>query len=144
MKARFWLNLGLLLSGIGAAVSGLTLQIKYHWDYPTWLLLHEVTSVLLVVLVTWHLVLNWKWLRVVWTKRLLHKHKQLTSMSLVFVASAFTGMGAWTLGSMSMSIHAERPVIEIHDKLTLFLCGFVFLHVWDRKSRLAIPWRARA
>jgi hypothetical protein len=147
MLYRSLLNLGLLLFGLASAASGLTLQIKYHmhhqarvaaagWDYPSWSLLHKVTSAGLLALVAIHLWVNWKWLRGTWSKGLLQKHRQLVTMSLVFLTAALMGMGAWALDALGVGPQAERIVVEIHDKVTLFLVVYLMLHVWSRRRRL--------
>jgi hypothetical protein len=152
MQRRFLLNLGLLLAGLASASSGLTMQVKYHmgrhgqldatdWGYPIWAQVHKWASVVLLALVVWHLVINWKWLRAVWSKGHLRKHRQLVTMSLIFLGAVLTGLGAWAIGWSDLGFRSEKLVVEIHDKLTLFLTVFLFLHVWGRRRRLA---RARA
>lgn len=147
MRARTSTNLGLVLFGLASAVSGLTLQIKYHmhhqsriaaagWDYPTWSQLHKYGSVALLTLVIAHCIVNWKWLRLTWTKGRLHQHRLFVVLSLLFISSAFTGLGAWSLGGLGFTLAAERIVVEVHDKLTLFLVVLLVQHVWSRRRRL--------
>lgn len=144
---RHLLNLGLLIAGLASASSGLTLQLRYHigrhghgegvnFGYPFWAQLHKYSSVLLLGLVAWHLVVNWKWLRAVWRKSLLGKHRQVVTMNVLFLAAAVTGLGAWAIGWVSQGFRAEKLVVEIHDKLTLFLTVLLVLHVWSRRRRL--------
>jgi hypothetical protein len=147
MRRRIVLNLALLLVGLASASSGLTMQIKYHMGrhgplgatdsgYPMWSQFHKFTSVTLLTLVAWHLIVNWKWLRAMWNKGLFHKHRQLVTMNLIFVAAVLTGLGAWAIGWTGVGFRSEKIVVEIHDKLTLFLTVFLFLHVWSRRRRL--------
>ncbi len=148
MRQRYLLNLALLLAGLASASSGLIIQVKYHmgrhgsldatdWGYATWAQFHQLASVTLLGLVVWHLIVNWKWLRAVWNKGLFHKHRQLVTMSLIFLAAVLTGLSAWAISWTGMGFQSEKMVVEIHDKLTLFLTVFLILHVWSRWRRLA-------
>ncbi|HEY5959910.1 MAG TPA: DUF4405 domain-containing protein [Polyangiaceae bacterium] len=148
MHGRVLLNLALLLTGLASAGSGLTMQVKYHighhgyvdatnGGYAMWSQFHKLASMTLLALVAWHLIVNWKWLHVTWNKGLFHKHRQLVAMSLIFVAAVITGLGAWAIGWSGLGFWREKIVVEIHDKLTIFLTGFLFLHVWSRRRRLA-------
>jgi hypothetical protein len=148
MRRRIVLNLALLLAGLASASSGLTMQIKYHmgrhgrldatdWGYPIWAQFHKFAAVTVLALVAWHLIVNWKWLRAVWNKGLFRKHRQLVTMSPIFVAAVLTGLGAWAIGWTGGGFRSEKLVVEIHDKLTLFLTVFLILHVWSRRRRLA-------
>jgi DNA-binding transcriptional LysR family regulator len=80
---------------------------------------------------------NWRWIRAAWRKRLLGKHRQVVTMSLIFLAAALTGMGAWATSWTLVGVQVEKLVVEIDDKLTLFLTVFLLFHVWSRRKRLA-------
>lgn len=147
MRSRSLLNLASLLFGFASAASGLTLQVRYHlrheariaaagWDYTTWSLLHKLTSVVLLALIVLHVFVNWKWLRTTWTKGLFHKHRQLVTLSFLFLTAAITGMGAWALGFLNFEQSKERLIVEFHDKITLVLTLLLVLHVWSRRRRL--------
>lgn len=147
VRRRTWLNLELLSCGLTSAISGITIQVRFHMhhvveagveasSHALWLLVHKGSSALLVVLVAWHLSGDWKWPRALWTARRSARHKQLVSLSVLFGIATLTGLVDWAFGGLGVGRGAEKGTIEIHDKVTILLTVLFALQIWARRGRL--------
>jgi hypothetical protein len=151
MSRRFVLNLSLLASAALSAGTGLLLQIKYHighpapsisletvWghEYPFWSSVHKFASVVFLAFALIHLFRNHKWIKGVLTKRRMGRPRHTLMLSGIFLAATLTGSVAWSISGFPRTHVQEKLVIEIHDKITLFLVVFLFMHTWKRKSRI--------
>jgi hypothetical protein len=141
------INLGVLVFGISAAFSGLLIQVKYHMGnhgdidnsntvfgmgYYGWSDIHKIAIVILSLFMFFHVSLHWKWYKAVIKKRLVNKHIQVLTLSVVFVLVAITGLVPWFIGLLGGDDNLRKAFMEIHDKLTLILLVYLILHVIKR------------
>jgi len=147
---RGLLNVGLLVAGTASLPSGFLIQLTYHmghgvwagrsvwgWDYPTWALVHQLSSAALLAFAAWHLYLNRKPLLAI-LKRNGAWRRQGPILFATFAAAVATALLAWAVGHGFNHHFAERALVEIHDKVVLPMSVLLALHVWQRRSRL--PW----
>lgn len=149
MTNLFWrltLNLGLLVSGIFAILSGFLLQGGYHLNnhgaatndqlfglnYYYWSVSHKFSVVTMSLFVFCHVYLYKKWYKAVVKKRLFAKNKQVLTLSLFFFLTAITGFSPWIFECLEGSKTTRTAIIEIHDKLTIFLIVYLILHISKR------------
>ncbi len=138
------INAGLLIAGTASTVSGFLIQICYHmghaardarlvwgWGYSTWAWFHRISSIVLLAIVAWHLVLNRKPL-LAGLKRTGAWRRQGPILFALFTIASLIALGAWG----SESALTERGLVEIHDKLVLPMAVLLVLHVWARRARL--------
>lgn len=150
MKSRRWLNLGLLTTGVVASVSGFLIQIEYHmhhgdaagdtrlvWGlgHAAWTLVHQTSSALLMGIVVWHLVLNRKPLFALITRGGAWR-RQSPHFFALFALAVLSALVAWSAGKLFDSIHTERALIEIHDKVVIPMAVLMIIHIWQRRARL--------
>ncbi len=64
------------------------------------------------------------------------RFKQTLALSGIFLAATLTGLVAWGIVCFPHTHIQEKVVIEIHDKIALFLVVFLFFHAWKRRSRI--------
>ena len=75
-KVKFWIDLSMFASFVIAAISGFVLwfiypageqsgraDIRFLFNRFGWLKIHNFFSVLLIILLVIHLVLNWQWIK---------------------------------------------------------------------------------
>ena len=144
----FLINLGLLLFGSALVFSGLLIQISYHMghhrgidtnnlvlglNYFNWSDFHRVSTVLVSIGMVFHIILHWKWYKtVVRKKKLVVKHQQAIILTIVFILVAITGYFSWFIKLSGGSDLSRRDFIEIHDKITWVLLGYLIFHVTKR------------
>jgi len=145
---RLIVNNLLLVSGIIMTVSGLIQQIGFHmgnhgdqlqtdqlvWglDRTEWSVIHKVTIVIFSILMICHICTHWKWYKGVISKNQIRKNRQVFILSVLFVLVAVTGLIPWFI-DLSGGVGSLRLIlIEIHDKLALFLAIFLILHLVKR------------
>jgi len=144
---RFSINLCLLISGFFTVFSGILIQVKYHMgnhgnsstndpvfglSYSEWSDTHKISIVVLSILMIFHLILHWKWYKIVIKKRLINKNKQVITLTILFVLVAFTGFIPWFIDLMKEDEMLRKAFIEIHDKLAIILSVYFILHVIKR------------
>jgi hypothetical protein len=144
---RGGLSLGLLIAGTASTVSGFLIQFVYHvghalrgtrlvwgWSYATWVTFHQVSSLALLGLAVWHLVLNRKALLAI-LKRRSAWHRQVPLLFALFALATVIALVAWGAPTTS----AEHLLVEIHDKLVIPMAALLLVHVWQRRTRLRRP-----
>lgn len=144
---RFVINLGLLVSGLTTAFSGLLIQIKYHmgnhgeiaqnatafgFDYPTWSAIHKISIVLILLFMIYHVVQHWNWYFYVISKKHISKNQQVLVLSLLFSLVAITGLTPWFIDLFNGNEMSRKIFIEVHDKLSIFLTVYLILHLVKR------------
>lgn len=141
---------GLLTTGLVSLLSGFLIQICYHmthatspgagrtvwgWDYPTWALLHQVSSAAWLAFTVWHLYLRRKpLLALIGRTRAWRRCSTLLFATFAFAAA--TALSAWAAAELVGHQLTERALIEVHDKLVLPMSLLLVLHVWQRRARL--------
>lgn len=143
----FAVNLGLLLSGLLTVFSGLLIQVNYHMgnrgnisssdltlgiNYYGWSDIHKIAIVALSALMVFHVARHWKWYKIVVTKKLVSKNKQVITLTILFVLVAITGFVPWFIDLWNGNEMQRKAFIEIHDKLALFLSVYFALHIIKR------------
>jgi hypothetical protein len=147
MVSKFMINLGLLFIGSAMVISGVLIQFKFHMghhgqidtgffvlgiSYFGWSYIHKASIVILSILMVLHVTLDWKWYVTVAKKRMLARNKQVITLIVIFIIVVFTGYIPWFIKLARGSELTRKFLIEIHDKLTLVLCVYLFLHVVKR------------
>lgn len=142
---RFLINNLLLLIGCVMIASGLTLQLGFHVGGPEghqlnrqvseyWSDIHKFAAVSFSLLMVYHIYAHREWYKVVISKQLLGKNKQVIILSVLFLLVASSGFLPWFI-DLSGGIDALRfIVIEIHDKIALLLIIFLVLHLIKRNK----------
>lgn len=151
-KNKWILNYILLLAGISASVSGIVMQIAYHFgnpdditkanrivlwlDYADWSVVHKIVIVIFVLSVVYHIYVHRKWYKAVLGKPYLcKKNRQVLLFSGLFILSTITGLIPWIIDVFGMSQFSRIIFIEIHDKISLILFVFILLHAIRRAKR---------
>jgi hypothetical protein len=145
---RRLINLTLLAAGTASLVSGFLIQGCYHmqhgasdgrtvwgWDRPTWAAIHQLSSMVVLAFVAWHLWVNRTPLLAI-LKRPGAWRRQGPLLFAAFSIAVATALPAWTVGAVFSSHSTERALVEIHDKIVLPMSVLLLLHVWKRRSRL--------
>ena len=136
-------NIVLLISGIIAAISGLTMQLGFHmhgshgneintlmgFTFNEWSVIHKVSFVIMSLTIVYHIFIHWKWYKGVLKKHLINKNKVSIYITVVFVLVAITGLAPWFLTLFGGLEHVRKGFIEIHDKLTFGLIALMLLHI---------------
>jgi hypothetical protein len=136
-------NIVLLISGVIAAVSGLTMQVGFHmhgghegglntvmgFAFHEWSLIHKVSIVIMTLTIIYHFIIHWKWYKGVLSKHLIRKNRVSVYITIVFVLVAITGLVPWFIDLSGGSHHARMGFIEIHDKFTLLLVVLMAIHI---------------
>lgn len=150
MTSRRLLNLGLLGTGLLSAVSGFLIQFTYHmhhgaavratrlvWGlgYQAWAVVHQVSSVLMLVIALWHLWLNRKPLLAL-LKRAGHGRRQARALFVLFTIAVVTALVAWIAGTLFDGKLVERALVEVHDKIVIPMAILMVMHTWQRRARL--------
>ena len=143
----FCINITLLLSGITTAFSGLTIMLHYHmghhgaisitdtfWGlhYLDWSGIHKTSTIVLSLLMAYHVLLHWKWYKNVVLKNLIANNRQVLLLSFIFIVSFLTGFIPWILQLGVGTDTIRRSILEIHDKLGIVLIVFLVLHIRKR------------
>jgi len=153
----FTVNSLLIVFGIETMLTGYVLQIGFHignegrqpqrteqveqlrqidptqtvWniDYTTWTVLHKVVIVILLLLMVYHLVTHWKWYVGVFSKHVAHKNKLMVTLTVLFLLVTFTGIIPWAINIISCGAQSRFFLIELHDRLAIFLTVFLLWHI---------------
>ena len=144
----FLINFGLLLFGSAMVFSGFLIQISYHMghhgeidtnkfvlgiNYFNWSDLHKISIILVSIGMVFHIILHWKWYKtVVQKKKLVVKNRQAIILTAIFILVAITGYISWFIKLSGGTELSRKFFIEIHDKITLVLLVYLFLHVRKR------------
>lgn len=161
---RFWINNGLLVSGALTVISGLALQLGFHFghgrqmhepgreanyeqmrgfanapdvwgfSYSEWSVFHKYAIVLFALLMLIHIYLHTNWYKAISSGKAWHKNRQTILLSVLFIFTALSGLIPWFVYLLSGSGDARLGLIEIHDKLALLLVIFLLLHVAKRQK----------
>jgi hypothetical protein len=141
------INLGLLLTGSAAALSGLVIQLNYHlkyhaeidkismvfgMNYTGWSNSHLFSIVMLSFLAVIHFILHWKWYKTIVQKKLLAQNNLMITLTTVFITAAITGYIPLFIRMSGGSEVIRKTFIEIHDKISLVLLVYLIIHVAKR------------
>jgi hypothetical protein len=145
---NFLINLELLLFGSAMVFSGLLLQISYHMghheaidtnhlalglNYFNWSDIHLISIVLVSMGMVFHIIWHWKWYKaVVRKKNLVAKNQQAIILTIIFILVAITGYISWFIKLRGGSDLNRHLFLEIHDKITWVLLGYLIFHVTQR------------
>ncbi len=144
---NFLINPGLLVSALLTVLTGFLILTQYHighpgsdafnkdtlgLDYMTWSNIHKLSISLLFIFVLIHSTCHLKWYKIVLSKRLFKKNKQVISLTIIFVLVALTGFIPWLIDLMEGSLKVRKTFIEIHDKIGIILFVYLVLHVFKR------------
>lgn len=147
---RGWLSLVLLIGGAASTLSGFLIQFRFHmgraprgtrvwgWNCATWATFHQISSLLLLTIATWHLVLNRKALVAI-LKRRGAWHRQGPLLFALFAIASVIALIAW----LAPNALTEHGLVEIHDKLVIPMAVLLVMHVWQRRRRLILSPVAR-
>lgn len=153
----FLINNLLIVFAVATIISGFVMQIGFHignegrqpqrteqveqihkinptdtvWgiDYTTWTVLHKVVIVILLLLMVYHLVTHWKWYVGVFSKHVAHKNKLMVTLTVLFLLVTFTGIIPWAINIISCGAQSRFFLIELHDRLAIFLTVFLLWHI---------------
>jgi 2-oxoglutarate ferredoxin oxidoreductase subunit delta len=101
-------------------------------SYSGWSATHKFVIVCFSLLMIYHTYVHWRWYKGVIKKHLMGKNKQLIILSVFFLLAAVTGFISWFIDLSGGASTIRMFFIEIHDKLTLILIIFLFLHTIKR------------
>ena len=147
IKSLFSLNILLFASSIATAFSGLTIMVHYHmghhgdismtdtlwgFDYGGWSVIHKLATVVLSLIMAYHILLHWKWYKNVLHKKLLKKNRQVLLLTVIFIITSATGLIPWLVLSGDEMHITRRGILEIHDKMGIMLIVFLILHLSKR------------
>lgn len=140
-KLMFWTNLLSFVAIVVLVFSGLLMQAVYHMgrnpeniscmglDKTAWSATHKITSMVCLILVVYHLYLNWQWLKKAISNKRSKNGKRIKKYSLwlsfIFVLATFTSLLSWLIIEDK---NEARHIIEIHDKLGIVLFVMLIIH----------------
>lgn len=143
----FLVNTCLLFSGFVVAFSDMLMQVQYHignhkgindnnivlgTTYSEWSLIHKISASVLFFFIICHVVLHKKWYKIVITKRLMVKNKEVISLTIIVVLAATLGYIPWLIDIAGGDIPMRKVFVEIHDKIALALIIYLVLHIVKR------------
>lgn len=151
---RLLVNAGLLLMAIAVAFSGFLLQAGYHMgghgsidtdtvymglNYFGWSALHRITIIAITALFVIHVYLHMNWYKSVLSGKNTKRSLQVMVLTLIFILVALSGYISWFIHIFNGSEMVRKLFIELHDKLTILLFIFLFMHIagrfsWFRKA----------
>jgi len=114
--------------------------IVYGLSYSDWSTTHKFTIVFFSLLMAYHTYIHWKWYKVVITKHLIGKNRQVIILSILFLLAAATGFIPWFIDLSGGNNIIRMLFIEIHHKLTLILIVFLILHFVKRAKWFATTY----
>lgn len=139
----FYINAFILMPFVLLALSGLLIQINYHAGHMAdtavvlglnrygWLLLHKVTAVISIIGLSIHIFLHMGWLKAVLLKKLYKKPNRNTQTTMwlliLTTVTTLTGIISWL--SAPATAYERHSIIEIHDKIGIFLIILFVLHI---------------
>lgn len=109
-----------------------TNKIVYGFNYNAWSTIHKFAIVFISYFIIYHTYIHWKWYERVITKHLIKKNRQVLILSVLFILVAVTGFVSWFIDLSGNASMMHIILIEIHDKLALFLIFFIVLHIIKR------------
>ena len=118
-----------------------TIKTVWGLNYSGWSTTHKWIIFLFSLLMVYHIYDHWKWYKVVITKHLAGKNKQVITLSVLFLLVAITGLVPWMIDLSGSSNMLRIFLIEIHDKLALILFVYLALHVIRRMKWFANAYR---
>ncbi|BAX82195.1 DUF4405 domain-containing protein [Labilibaculum antarcticum] len=96
-------------------------------DGNTWLIIHELFSVISFILVVIHLTIHIDWLKNLFFNKLSDKHKSINiTLFIVFSLTALTAFSSWLIVSNTEISEGLRGA---HNKLGLLLIIFFSVHI---------------
>lgn len=101
-------------------------------NYTNWSTLHKFAIVFFSIFMIYHFLIHWKWYKGVVNKHLINKNIQVTTLSILFLLVAVTGLVPWLIDLFGSSYILRLIFIEIHDKLALILVVYLILHIIKR------------
>jgi len=107
-------------------------KIICGFNYPDWSAIHKTVIVLFSLFMIYHTYVHWKWYKGVITKHLIGRNRQIFILSVLFLFVAVTGLIPWVIDLTGGTDSLRMHFIEIHDKITLILIGFLILHIIKR------------
>lgn len=149
-KINFTIDMLSIIPFFGMIFSGLLLQFVYHmrrndpfeavlgFDRFGWLDIHKIFVLIILPLTVTHMIIHYKWFYGVIRKKLFIKgNKQVKRtfwLLIVFLITAATGLIPWAFG---YDVEARHHMLEIHDKIALFLAVLFIYHFAVRHNWLA-------
>lgn len=101
-------------------------------DQVTWSNAHKMVIVLFLVFTTYHAIKHAKWYRNVFSGKPIRKNKQTIVLSFIFILVTLTGLLPWWMDTFEYASAMRFFLIEVHDKISLFLTIYLMLHVIKR------------
>lgn len=117
------------------AINNYVFGINYHG----WSAVHNISIVILSLLMIFHVNRHWKWYKVVITKKLITKNRQLLMLSLLFILVAITGLTPWFIDLLKGDKMLRKIFIEIHDKLAIILSVYLILPIIKKVKWFLLP-----
>ena len=117
-----------------------TTKVVCGFNYPVWSAIHKFVSIFFSFLMLAHTYIHWKWYKVVTTKHLIRKNKQVIISLVLFILVAVTGFVPWFINLSGGNIIIRMFFIETHDKLTFILIFFLILHFAKRAKWFAAAY----
>jgi hypothetical protein len=100
--------------------------------YRQWSAAHKISMGIFLLSMISHLYAHRQWYEAVIKRRKFKGKRQVLLLTLLFALAALTGLTPWCVGLAGGSEKLRIGFIEIHDKLTLLLLVFLFLHTYNR------------
>lgn len=113
----------------------------WGFNYYEWSAIHKACIVTFSLLMVYHIYIHWNWYKEIIRRHLIHKNKEVFTLSAIFLIAALTGFASWLVSLVSNSVTLRYTIIEIHDKITLALIIYFILHVIRRKKWFAASYR---
>lgn len=107
-------------------------KIVWGLNYSEWSFSHKFVIVGFSLLMIYHTFVHWKWYKGLVNKHLYNKNKEVTSLSVLFLITAVTGLLPWFIDMAGGTSNLRMSFIEIHDKITFILIAFLLLHFIKR------------
>jgi hypothetical protein len=142
----FSIDLLLLFVSLIFVLSGLLIQVKYHMNHSTPIIvysygyfflaiLHTISSIIGFVLMVIHIIQHLKWYRALIKKILKHYRISDVLLSIIFILTGLSGLTAWLISFLYPSTTLfpsgiEKAIIEIHDKLGVVFSILFVIHLY--------------
>jgi uncharacterized protein DUF4405 len=153
---RLIINVGLLFLSLILMLSGLTIQINYHWGnpgsieakemvlglvYSQWSDVHIMSSIFFAIFMIFHITMHWNWYKRVIKKKLFARNYQAIILSIVTIFVVLTGYIPLIINLSFGDEVTRKTFIEIHDKLALVFIVYQILHIAKRLKWYLISFR---
>jgi ferredoxin len=147
IKLALIVNIGLLIFGFAMSFSGFVIQLKYHMGhnsglesdnsvlglgYYNWTNIHKTSIIIFSIFMTYHFFMHLKWYKTIMIKKLVARNRLQIILSIIFILVAITGYIPWIINLSGGSEIARKFVIEIHDKIAIFLFLLLTIHLTTR------------